>query len=254
MHARNGQAGSNPPAFFDEFSHQYAAGMENPVKRWVGKSADDFIIPKVRWLLRDIANRPLPHHPTRILDHGCGTGLFLKHLRGAGLPISLHGCDTSSGMLDELRRTWDAGPLPELNHIESPALSYADGFFDMVVLSAVLHHVAPQARAGLLSETARVLAPRGRLYIFEHNPYHPMTRWVVRNTAIDREAVLVSSSQARRYCREAGLRDIRARHLLFLPPRWAWTRQIDPWLGLVPAGGQYALTADKPAASPNVPG
>jgi SAM-dependent methyltransferase len=182
----------------------------------------------------------------RLLDLGCGTGRLLWHLQQTEFSGKLCGCDVSAGMLAELRRTWVAGVLPEVRLLDrETVLPFGDGEFDVVVLSAVVHHVLPAQRPKLLQETWRVLAPGGRAVIFEHNIYHPLTRWVVARTAIDRHAVLVSPRALCAALRAAGFSDVMTRYLLFLPPRWRWTLLVDDWLGWLPAGGQYVVTGDK---------
>src|SRR5260370_8405317 len=59
-------------AEFDDYAHDYDAGMGNPLKRIAGTSQDDFIRVKVDWLLRDLLLRPLPPSPDPtlpLLDH-----------------------------------------------------------------------------------------------------------------------------------------------------------------------------------------
>ena len=48
------------------------------------------------------------------------------------------------------------------------------------------------------------LRPKGRIYIFEHNPFNPVTRWVVKHTAIDRNAVLLKPAEVRTGLHAAG--------------------------------------------------
>jgi SAM-dependent methyltransferase len=222
--------------------------MEHPLKRLLGRSADDYMAPKVRWLLRDLAKRPPGAGACRtLLDYGCGTGTFLRHLRRAAFPARLHGCDVSIGMLNELKRTWDGPDLPELEAIAEGRAPFPDAAFGVVVVCAVLHHVPAARRAALFDDVARLLAPGGRVYVFDLNPYQPVTRWVVSQTESDRNAELVAARHVAAGLRGAGLTGVRSRYLLFLPPRWRWTYRADDWLGRVPLGGQYVVTGDKPA-------
>jgi len=94
--------GSSPAAAFDQFAVGYNAGMDNPIKKMLGDNPDIFIEVKARWLLANLDQRAPRSQSAatlqRLLDFGCGVGLFLQVLRRLGCPGVLHGCDISSGM------------------------------------------------------------------------------------------------------------------------------------------------------------
>jgi hypothetical protein len=93
---------------------------------------------------------------------------------------------------------------------------------------------------------ARVLKAGGHCYVFEHNPYHPVTRWVVARTPIDRQAILLPSREARAGLAAAGLCHIRVEHLMFFPPKWRWAQPLEQALRWLPCGGQYVVFGEKP--------
>jgi hypothetical protein len=93
---------------------------------------------------------------------------------------------------------------------------------------------------------ARVLKAGGRCYVFEHNPYNPVTRWVVARTPIDRQAILLSSREVRAGLAAAGMRRIRVEHLMFFPPKWRWAQPLEQALRWLPFGGQYVVFGAKP--------
>jgi ubiquinone/menaquinone biosynthesis C-methylase UbiE len=238
-----------PTAEFDEYADGYAAGMENPLKRFAGDSADQFIDVKVDWLLRDLVRNPIPGNGQQaaltLLDYGCGVGAFIKSLQRHHFSGAIHGCDISEAMLDEARRAWGDGPLPALDLVTNNRIPHPDGTFDVIITCAVLHHIPIDQRCDVFREQVRVLKPHGRLYVFEHNPFNLVTQWVVRHTAIDRNAILLTPSEPRAAMRNLFLGRIRTNHLLFFPPRWQWTRQLERWLAWFPLGGQYVVTGTK---------
>ncbi len=148
-------------------------------------------------------------------------------------------------MLDETRRRWHGAPAPKLDLIVGNTLPYASESFDLVVVSCVAHHVVPESHSKLFREAARVLASPGRLYVFEHNPRNPVTRWVVSHTPIDRHARLVPPVQVSAELRAAGLGEVRARYLMFLPPRWRAVCGVEDWLSWCSWGGQYVVCGTK---------
>src|SRR5919197_200798 len=198
---------TGPRAEFDAFAPDYDAGMGDRLKRLLGGSAEVFFEHKADWLLRNLA-------PTgRLLDFGCGTGEFLRALRRSRAPLELVGCDVSAGMLATARRRWDAGPLPALHAVAAGRLPFADAEFDVVTVMCVFHHVPPAERPGIVRELLRVLRPGGVVAVFEHNPWNPITRWIVRRAFIDANVELLSAPQCARLLSQAGAGPCRSRYI-----------------------------------------
>ena len=241
---------SLPPAEFDEYSQGYEGGSEDSFKRMLGGDQTAFIEVKAEWLIRDLASsRQEDHGPgpkPRLLDYGCGTGILLSIMRRLGFGGTLDGCDVSSGMLEEAARTWKDGKQPEFRLIEDGNAPYPDQRFDVIVISGVLHHVEPSQRKPVYQDLVRLLTPGSRVYVFEHNPLNPVTRWVVSRVPIDKNAVLLSADEVRKGLTDVGLVDIRTRYLMFFPPRLRLLRYFENWLRWCPIGGQYVTGGSKP--------
>jgi SAM-dependent methyltransferase len=236
------------PAEFDEYAADYSAGMENPLKQCLGGDAEYFIEVKVDWLLNDL------HYPSppgssggelRLLDYGCGAGTMLSVLRRRGFADALAGCDVSREMVKEAQSRLNMEKAVELRPMIDAKAPFDGGEFDVVVLSSVLHHVDLASRNNTYADALRVLKPQGRIYIFEHNPFNPVTRWVVKHTAIDKNAVLLTPAAVRKGLRTAGAMLVRTSYLMFFPPRWTHCRRLERLLHWLPCGGQYVVKAEK---------
>ena len=235
------------PAEFDSYAPGYAAGMENPLKAMLGESAEQYVALKLRWLLR---RYPLLRAggaaPGRVLDYGCGTATLLRLMAEAGVTCRLSGCDVSSGMLAEAARSWPArlqAQCPELHRQQGARTPFPDGGFDLVVISAVLHHVPPGERGDVYAELCRVTRKGGAIVVFEHNPLNPVTRYVVAHTPIDRDAILLRAAEARRGLQAAGAQEVSTHYLMFAPPRLRALSALEAGLGWLPLGAQYAVAA-----------
>ena len=231
------------PAEFDEYADGYDAGMGNPIKRLVGSSPVDFLRVKIRWLLADLG-RAAGASPVELLDYGCGSGEFLAELAGTGLTNRLAGCDVSERMLAQAENRWTRSTTPEWFQPTDTELARREGRYDIITISAVLHHVERPDRPAVYANLRRLLKPGGRLYVFEHNPYNPVTNYVVKNTPIDRNAVLVPPPELRQGLKAAGFAAFRTRYLMFFPPRMTLLRPVESLIRRVPLGGQYVVRAE----------
>ena len=233
-------------AEFDAHADGYDGGQGNPIKALVGQNADDFVNVKVKWLLRywpQLRTNPA----LSLLDYGCDTATLPRLLRAAGVPARMTGTDISSGMLREAERVWPEGSPPPALHVQNGAdTGLPGGDYDLITISAVLHHVPLAERPAVWRELHRLARPGGRLVVFEHNPWNPVTSYVVKRTPIDFDAILLPPPEVTAALRAGGWDDIRCSHLMFLPPKLGGlatlTERMFFWL---PLGGQYAVTAVK---------
>ncbi|MCB1519149.1 MAG: class I SAM-dependent methyltransferase [Hyphomicrobiaceae bacterium] len=105
-----------------------------------------------------------PASGKRLLDVGCGDGVFSVRLAQAGADVT--GLDLDPrGLAAARRRATEAGLTIVLAEGDAQSLPFADGAFDIVVAVTVLCFVPAPERA--VREMARVLRPGGRLVIGE---------------------------------------------------------------------------------------
>lgn len=119
----------------------------------------------------------------RVLDAGCGFGQWSLAL--AALNREVEACDASSIRLVVLRELASAAGLRAIGvrHARLECLPYADGTFDLAFCYGVIF-CTPWRTS--LAELARVLAPRGRLYVNANDIGWTVHLWqTAQNAAAD---------------------------------------------------------------------
>ena len=101
------------------------------------------------------------YRASRLLDVGCGTGIFLKILEKKYPSVQLNGIDPNQAMLAKASEKLSSKVDLELGSAES--LPYDSQSFDWLVLSNCLGHIKNQEVA--LSEAHRVLKDDGKVII-----------------------------------------------------------------------------------------
>jgi ubiquinone/menaquinone biosynthesis C-methylase UbiE len=100
----------------------------------------------------------------RVLEIGCGTGNLIIRAKRDYPQLEAVGCDPDPRALERARRKTDAVRL-EPGYAER--LPYADGEFDRVLSSMMLHHLDDDVKADAAAEVFRVLRPGGRLHLVD---------------------------------------------------------------------------------------
>jgi len=138
---------------YDSFAKAYTAEAEaNLINGYYER-------PAILDLAGDVAGR-------RILDAGCGSGPLFAALRERGAIVT--GIDSSTGMLELARQRLGASATLHLADLGSP-LPFADGAFDDVIASLVLHYLEDWTAP--LAELRRVLMAGGRLITSVEHPF-----------------------------------------------------------------------------------
>ncbi|RYG74980.1 class I SAM-dependent methyltransferase [bacterium] len=231
---------------FDALADEYAGGMEHPLKKFAGDSLEDFQSFKADWVVRVLGRNGTAPSDAHILDYGCGTGVLLRCLRDRGYTGVMEGGEVSPLMLEEAVRLWDEakwGEVPALRVLAENGDDISDDTYDLVYASCVLHHVPEELHIEILRNIRRATKPGGSLIIFEHNPLHPITSWVVKTTAMDEGAKLITAGTLAARFKAAGWKQVQVRYLLFVPPRFPQADRVNWSLQALPFGGQYLITA-----------
>lgn len=152
---------------YDSFAERYSADNEaNLINGYYER-------PAMIGLAGDVNGR-------RILDAGCGSGPLSAVLRERGAIVT--GFESSPAMVELAERRLGEDATLLVADLSEP-LPFADGAFDDVVVSLVLHYLEDWTAP--LAELRRVLRPGGRLLLSVNHPivYTAMNSHYSRDSA-----------------------------------------------------------------------
>jgi len=148
---------------FDDWPEKYDRWFETPIGNLVKEYESRLIMEMLK---------PAPGE--RILDAGCGTGMFTRDLLAAGAAVT--GLDLSLPMLR--RAGIKAADRPFLMvGGDLRRLPFAENSFDKVVSVTAIEFI--EDAKGAVGELFRVTRPRGRIVVASLNRLSP---WAVRRT------------------------------------------------------------------------
>lgn len=217
---------------FDDYAQKYDRLVSDNI-RASGESAEYFLDYKLGCLERLGVSAQ-----ATVLDYGCGIGNLTARLCQRYREV--HGYDPSEKSIAVAR-----GKAPTAAFVADPS-ALPEAHFDAAVLSGVLHHVDRQERGDLLSTVRSKLRSGGKLVVFEHNPYNPVTRHAVSTCPFDDDAVLLWPTELRRLVAHAEFVDVRLDYIVFFPRLLARLRWLEPHLGWLFLGAQTVTCATKP--------
>jgi len=219
---------------FDEASSSYESILTRDV--WMsGENTEYFALYKAQCIKTALGER----FRGRILDFGCGIGLTVKPLCALFDPLrtKIYGYDVSKKSLAVAKST-----VPGAFFLEDLDDTFQE-YFDVVILANVLHHVLPEERILLIESVRKLMGHRGRLFVFEHNPYNLLTQWVVKRFPLDKEAKLLRLRDTLSLLKICGFVKYRSAYIVFFPKSLKVLRSIESFLSFLPVGAQYFCEA-----------
>lgn len=179
--------------------------------------------------------------PKSILDFGAGIGNSASHFIEMFPGAKIICADVSLRSLEICKERH--GSLIQSIPILGNSISQPDNSVDVVFAACVFHHIDRAEHHEILQELRRVLRPGGSLFIFEHNPWNPLTQYAVARCSFDEFAVLINAPTLKRRVKKAGFADVATDYRIFFPGFAAKLRWLERYLTWLPASAQYSLHA-----------
>lgn len=224
---------------FDKFAPSYR-DTHNVNIKISGADSAYFAQMKVKLLSNEEPNANL-----HFLDIGCGDGLTEVYVRKFFSQWAITAIDVSALSIDEAKKRNIAGASFEIYNGHHIPLD--NNTVDVVFMAGVLHHVDEGLHFKLLTEAKRVMKPGGRMYLFEHNPLNPLTRYLVNTCVFDKNAKLLWNKDALSLFLKVGLFVTANRFIIFFPRHrfFNFLVKFEEQLTWLPLGGQYLIKAIK---------
>jgi len=226
-----------------ETSHEYEAEYNTALARGLSISGEDktyFAKGRIEWLARCL-NR-LRVAPLTAMDFGCGLGSATPFLLDLIKIKSVIGVDVLPASLEVATQASDAKDAQFLLVDEyEPA-----GQLDLAFSNGVFHHILPANRGEAVNYVYRSLKPGGIFALWENNPWNPGARHVMNRITFDRDAIMLSACETRRWLVAGGFEILQTNFLFIFPRKLSWLRGIEPLVSRMPFGAQYQVLSRKP--------
>jgi SAM-dependent methyltransferase len=230
----------NGQKLFDLYAEDYDTALARGISI-SGEEKDYFARRRIEWL-RDCL-RLFSVSATKLMDFGCGTGssspLFFDIV---GIEYLL-GTDQSPKSLEVARREHGSERAQFLLFDEYQPC----GQFDLVFCNGVFHHIPPSERPTTLDYILRSLRAGGLFAFWENNSWNPGTRYAMSRIPFDRDAITLSSPEARHLLLRGGFEILRTDFLFIFPRILHWCRWVEPLCSRLPLGAQYQILCRKPS-------
>ena len=213
---------------FDKFAHDYKTILDDSIKLG-GEKGEYFSTYKANYVSRHIGK----DFAGKILDYGCGIGLLSKDLLIHLPHAKVDGFDVSVASIEHVPEN-----LKKQGHFTSDLNLLAQDY-DLIVIANVLHHIELPQRAAVIAKLKKLVKNEGKIIIFEHNPFNPLTRKIVKDSPLDKGVILLPFPEVLSYLKKAGFKKLQSNYIVFFPKFLANLRPAEPYLSWLPLGAQY---------------
>jgi len=224
---------------FDNIAASYDKELEDSLGKFCNKDIGIFAEYKVKIVASKLYQKPLA-----ILEFGCGTGrnnIFMKKI----FPESkIFGCDISEKSIEIASNTNSCVKYDTITKPDDLILAYTEPF-DCIFISNVFHHIPFDEHKVWIDALYKILSKEGNIFIFEHNPYNPITKHVFNNCKIDIGATMLKPSYCYNLFKKTDFTTIKLKYTLFFVWRNDFFEFVERMFCWLPLGAQYYVWGRK---------
>jgi len=228
---------------FDEFAEEYEQILSEISTR-SGFDIPYFHEYKIKEIYNFVKSKRWLDKPIDFLNFGCGIGQSEKFIRKYFRYSNIYSVDISEKSIEIAKqrnkeignihfKTFDGYGIPFENR------------FDIIFVANVFHHIPPEKHMAILENFCQKLKDRGYLFIFEHNPFNPMTVRIVKSCKLDQDANLLNPIYTNKILAKSGFKWRRIGFKIFFPKSLWFLIPLEKYLTKLPLGGQYYFVAKR---------
>lgn len=228
---------------FDKYAGSYETLHEENI-RITGFSPSYFDEFKVRAVYDYLKSLSREAKVLNFLNFGCGIGkseVFIKRY----LPNSkVFSIDVSGESIEAAKKRNNRLQNVFFEVFDGQSIPF-DKKFDVIFAANVFHHIDFEKHLSILKNLHECLGNCGALFLFEHNPLNPLTRYAVKTCEFDQDARLLNPVYTGRILSASGFVWKRLQFTIFFPKFLSSLIPLEKYLRYVPFGAQYYYVAGK---------
>lgn len=233
------QERSIPSSRFDVYANDYREVVNRTITS-TGEEYEYFVELRVG-LMFDRLRRYVPDFmPHTVLDFGCGVGATEVSIKKRFPLGDLWGIDESVESIRHAEARGIQGAYFDVVKSDG-SIPLPDRSMSLIYMNGTMHHIPVEKRPFIMGELKRVLKPGGHMFVFENNPYNPLTRRAMMLNPFDKGCKKVSKGELMRLGRRVGLSVVEGWYYFFFPSFLKLLRQYDDRLRFLPFGGQHCV-------------
>jgi SAM-dependent methyltransferase len=184
-----------------------------------------------------------------IVDFGCGIGTTEVQLAQLFPKAKIAGYDVSTESIAQAQKL----RLPNVEFrviIPGESLPCGDASVDLLYSNGTFHHIATGDHNLIFKEIHRIMKPGGHVFIFENNPFNPVTVWAMKQNPFDIDACTIAPPKMKKRVSKVGFLNVRQGYYCFFLRPLTFLSFTERYLRWFPLGAQYYTWAIKTAALP----